>query len=70
MLFVLRFIIIKEFFMLTDNKLDASVWFLDYLQLRALELSGESGLESGRLYNMGLMYSRVENMLLENNSRA
>jgi hypothetical protein len=56
--------------MLVDNKLDASVWFLDYLQLRAMELSGESGLESDRLYDLGLMYSRVENMLLESNSRA
>jgi len=44
------------------SKAEASVWFLDYLQLRAMELSGESGLESPRLYNMGLMYSRVENM--------
>ena len=52
------------------SKTEASLWFLDYLQLRAFELSGESGLESGRLYNLGLMYSRVENMLLENNSRA
>ena len=60
----------KEFFMLVDNKLDASVWFLDYLQLRALELSGETGLESPMLYNLGLMYSRVENMLSESNSQA
>jgi len=70
MLLNLPFTIIKEFYMLVDNKLDASVWFLDYLQLRAMELSGETGLESDRLYNLGLMYSRVENMLLESNSRA
>ena len=49
------------------SKTEASVWFLDYLQLRAMELSEESGLESPTLYNMGLMYSHVENMLLENN---
>ena len=56
--------------MLVDNKFDASLWFLDYLQLRALELSGETGLESPMLYNLGLMYSRVENMLSESNSQA
>jgi len=62
------------------NKFDASVWFLDYIQLRALELSdlqlealklsGDAGIESPRLYNLGLMYSSVENMLLESNSGA
>jgi hypothetical protein len=52
------------------NKFDATVWFLDYLQLKALELSGETGFESSELYNLGLMYSRVENMLLENNCEA
>ena len=52
------------------NKFDASVWFLDYIQLRALELSGEEVLDSSRLFNLGLMYSSVENMLLESNSGA